>query len=189
MVDFALANYPGLTLWGGAGRKSKFNGVYWPGLIDQNELDHRVCLPDGDEIVVPAPRETREPRGPVSDPVAAFDDWGQTQSTPLGRIIDARSGDKGGNANVGIWTENPKAYDWLAEWLTPDRLQKILPEAQGLTVERFLLPRLQAMNFVITDLLEGGATETLRLDAQAKALGEYLRAKIVEMPVCLESRK
>lgn len=189
MVELALANYPGLTMLGGAGRKAQFNGVYWPGLIDQNELDHRVCLPDGIEIVVPAPRETSEPRSPMSDPVAKFIDWGRTRPTPLGRIIDARSGDKGGNANVGIWTEDPKAYDWLAEWLTPDRLQQILPEAHDLTVERFLLPRLQAMNFVITDLLEGGATETLRLDAQAKALGEYLRAKVVEMPVCLELHK
>jgi len=189
MVDIALANYPGLTMMSGAGRRAQSNGVYWPGLINQSELDHRVFLPENEEVNISAPSETREPRDRVSDAVASSKDWGSTKPTPLGHIIDARSGDKGGNANVGIWTEDTKAYDWLAEWLTPDRLQQILPEARSLTVERFLLPRLQAMNFVITDLLEGGATETLRLDAQAKALGEYLRAKVVDMPICLELQK
>lgn len=86
---------------------------------------------------------------------------------------------------MGIWTHNPVAYGWARAHLTADRLAELMPEAKDLRIERFELPNLQALNFVIHDLLDGGATETMRFDAQAKALGEYVRSRLVEVPSVL----
>src|SRR5262249_20060713 len=102
-----------------------------------------------------------------------------------GKICGARSGDKGGNANVGVWVRTPDAYRWLAHFLTPERVRALLPEARELAVDRFELPNLLAMNFVVHGLLGDGVAASLRSDPQAKSLGEYLRAKIVPIPVAL----
>jgi hypothetical protein len=104
---------------------------------------------------------------------------------PLGRVAGARSGDKGGNANVGVWARTPEAYAWLCWFLTAERLSQLLPEARGLEVERYLLPNLLAVNFVIQRLLGEGVSSSTRSDPQAKSLGEYLRAKVVDVPEAL----
>ena len=104
---------------------------------------------------------------------------------PLGTICGARSGDKGGNANVGVWVRTPDAYRWLASFLTVERLRALLPEARSLEVERYELPNILALNFVVKGLLGDGVAASLRSDPQAKSLGEYLRAKIVPVPVSL----
>ena len=104
---------------------------------------------------------------------------------PLGRIAGARSGDKGGNANVGVWARTPQAYAWLLQFLTAERLSQLLPEVRGLVVERYLLPNLLAVNFVIQRLLGEGVSASMRSDPQAKSLGEYLRAKVVDVPEAL----
>ena len=103
----------------------------------------------------------------------------------LGTIVDARSGDKGSDANVGLWVRSDAALEWLRDALTVERFRELLPEARGLAVERYELPNLRALNFVVRGLLRGGAVATLRFDRQAKALGEYLRARIVEIPASL----
>ncbi len=103
----------------------------------------------------------------------------------LGRVAGARSGDKGGNANVGVWTRTPEAYAWLCSYLSAERLSQLLPEALGLEVERHLLPNLLAVNFVIHGLLGEGVSASTRSDPQAKSLGEYLRAKVVDVPEAL----
>jgi hypothetical protein len=101
---------------------------------------------------------------------------------PLGLVCGARSGDKGGNANVGFWTRDPSAFPWLRAYLTVDRLREVLPEAAELEIRRFELPNLSALNFVIVGLLGAGVAASTRPDPQAKGLGEYLRSRLVDVP-------
>jgi hypothetical protein len=104
---------------------------------------------------------------------------------PLWRVVHARSGDKGGNANLGVWVRDARAWPWLEATLTTGRLRELLPETAGLAIDRHELPNLRAVNFVIHGLLGGGATEARRFDAQAKALGEWLRSRHMEIPEVL----
>ncbi|HEY0638513.1 MAG TPA: exopolyphosphatase, partial [Pseudonocardiaceae bacterium] len=114
-------------------------------------------------------------------PVAAVP-GGPVRRVPLGTIAGARSGDKGGSANVGIWVRGDAAYAWLVETLTADALRVLLPEVAPLPVTRHLLPNLRAVNFVIDGLLGRGVAEQVRFDPQAKALGEWLRSRHVDIP-------
>jgi hypothetical protein len=104
---------------------------------------------------------------------------------PLGVAIGARSGDKGGNANVGLWARSPAGYAWLAGELTVERFRELLPEATHLDVDRYELPNLLALNFVVHGLLGEGVASSTRPDPQAKSLGEYLRSRLIEVPVAL----
>jgi hypothetical protein len=187
VVEVSLANYAGLFSMSGDARGAKSYGVYWPAVVPQSELSHRVVFGDGRafEIGLPpcAERSPRVPAAPAPTPAHA----GETRMTAIGTIANARSGDKGGNANIGLWVKTGAQYDWLVSYLTPERLRQLLPEAGALEVRAYPLPNLLAINFVIVGLLDGGATETLRFDAQAKALGEYVRAKEVPIPVVLLS--
>lgn len=103
-------------------------------------------------------------------------------SVPLGTIAGARSGDKGGNANVGFWVHRIEEYHWLEQYLTPDRLRTLMPEAEGLEIDRYELPNLLALNFVVHGLLGEGVSSSTRTDPQAKSLGEFLRARWVDVP-------
>jgi hypothetical protein len=100
-------------------------------------------------------------------------------------VCAARSGDKGGNANVGLWTRDATGYAWLRTYLTVDRLRELLPEARDLEIRRFELPNLHALNFVIAGLLGEGVASSTRPDPQAKGLGEYLRSRLVDLPLVL----
>jgi hypothetical protein len=106
-------------------------------------------------------------------------------AVPLGRLCGARSGDKGGNANVGLWAVSPAAYDWLRGRLTVEVFRGLLTEAAELEVDRYELPNLLALNFVVHGLLAPGVSATTRPDPQAKGLGEYLRSRIVTVPAGL----
>ena len=101
---------------------------------------------------------------------------------PLGRLVGARSGDKAGDANVGVWARSDEAYEWLAGVLSVERFKELVPEAAWLEVRRYELPNLRALNFVVIGLLGEGVAASTRPDPQAKALGELLRARIVEVP-------
>ncbi len=103
----------------------------------------------------------------------------------LGELVHARSGDKGGDANLGVWVRDRAAWDWLTSTLTVDELRRLLPETRQLAISRYELPNLGAVNFVLRGLLGTGATSTLRLDAQAKALGEWLRSRSIKVPRAL----
>jgi hypothetical protein len=104
---------------------------------------------------------------------------------PLGSILGARSGDKGGNANLGVWARSADAYRWMAGLLTVERLKELLPETADLAVSRHELQNLYALNFVIDGLLGEGVASSTRQDPQAKGLGEWLRARYVDIPVAL----
>jgi hypothetical protein len=100
--------------------------------------------------------------------------------------MGARSGDKGGNANLGVWVKTDEAYEWLDSFLTVEKLRELMPaETDGLDVQRYPLPNIKAINFVIVGLLGEGVASSVRLDPQAKGLGEYLRAKVVDIPDAL----
>jgi hypothetical protein len=103
-------------------------------------------------------------------------------TVPLGRLCGARSGDKGGNANVGLWAVSPAAYTWLRRHLTVGAFRELLTEAADLQVDRYELPNLLALNFVVHGLLAPGVSATTRPDPQAKGLGEYLRSRFVTVP-------
>jgi hypothetical protein len=103
----------------------------------------------------------------------------------LGRVFGTRSGDKGGNANLGVFARSAEAYAWLHQHLTVERLQQLLPEAADLRVERFDLPNLWSLNFVLHGLLQEGVAASTRQDGQAKGLGEWLRARVVDLPLDL----
>ncbi|MDX6347038.1 MAG: hypothetical protein QOF84_1828, partial [Streptomyces sp.] len=138
------------------------------------------------------PREAREARRPAIPAQASAADPGRssegpTVRAPLGRIIGARSGDKGGDANVGLWARDDEAYAWLRRTLDVDALRELLPEAAGLPVSRYELPNLRALNFVVHGLLGDGVAASTRADPQAKSLGEFLRACSVEIPATLLS--
>jgi hypothetical protein len=107
---------------------------------------------------------------------------------PLGRLCGARSGDKGGDANVGLWATSPAGYAWLRQDLTIDRFKELLTEASELEIDRYELPNLLALNFVVHGLLAPGVSATTRPDAQAKGLGEYLRSRVVTVPAGLISK-
>jgi hypothetical protein len=126
---------------------------------------------------IPAPK-------PPAGEVAA----GPTRTVPLGAVLGARSGDKGGNANVGFWARTPEAYLWMADFLTTERIREMYPEARDLRVERFELPNLLSLNFVIHGLLGEGVSASLRTDPQAKMLGEELRGISVPVPESLLDR-
>ena len=96
--------------------------------------------------------------------------------------MGTRSGDKGGDANLGVFVRTDDAWPWLDEFLTVERLRALLPEAEDLVVERYRFPKIRSLNFVIRELLDEGVAASTRQDAQAKALGEWLRARVVPIP-------
>jgi hypothetical protein len=107
---------------------------------------------------------------------------------PLGRVFATRSGDKGGNANLGVWAKTPEAYAFLREFLTTEKLKELLRDMSGFEMERYEFPNLLAVNFYIKGVLGEGVAASMRSDPQAKTLGEYLRAKVIEMPEAIVIR-
>ena len=100
-------------------------------------------------------------------------------------MAGARSGDKGPDANIGVWVEDDAAHAWLTHALTVDKLRELLPETADLDIERHEFPRLRAVNFVIRGLLGRGVAHGARFDPQAKGLGEWLRSRHIEVPAAL----
>jgi hypothetical protein len=196
-TEMALASYPGFYLTSPPGDASAY-GVFWPTLVARDVVDEVVVHHDGRRVLIDPPPPgtgTTPPDPPVVsggvDP--GVDPGGQdgtrrpgggtpTRRLPLGTLIGARSGDKGGNANVGLWAGDDATYVWLRSELTVERFRHLLPEAATLAVDRFELPNLRALNFVVHGLLGEGVASSTRPDAQAKSLGEYLRSRLVDVP-------
>jgi hypothetical protein len=190
MVELALSSYPGLYALGPPQAGSAF-GVYWPALLDQAVLEHTVHHDDGTtEVIAPSKRHGARPQvllqAEPSRAKPASSPWtDELVVASLGEIVHARSGDKGGDANLGVWVRDRDAWEWLESALTVDDLRRLLPETGELAISRHELPNLGAVNFVLHGLLGTGATSTLRLDSQAKALGEWLRARTIKVPRAL----
>jgi acyclic terpene utilization AtuA family protein len=180
-VEMALANYPGFFITSPPGEGAPY-GVYWPALVPTELIDHQVVL-RGERFAVPPVTPPADARAASVTAVAVpAAPGGATERLPLGTICGARSGDKGGNANVGVWVRDLTAYAWLEHYLTVDRFRQLIPESAALHVERHPLPNLLSLNFVVHGLLGDGVAASTRSDPQAKSFGEYLRAKLVDIP-------
>ena len=184
VTELALASYPGL-FGGGLTAGAQAYGVYWPAVVPADLI--------WQEVVVGADRTVVEPVLPPAGWSAGLTPTdrpegngrsltGPTRRAPLGLVVGARSGDKGGNANLGVWARSAAAFDWLDQYLTSERLQDLLPETASLRVDRHRLPNIRAVNFVVHGLLGEGVASSTRLDAQAKSLGEWLRARHADIP-------
>ncbi|OZD58777.1 exopolyphosphatase [Rhodococcus sp. 06-1059B-a] len=183
-VELALASYPGFSLTAPPGHGAPF-GVFTAGYVDAGEVPHTVTLADGTRVDIPPATDT-EVLEPLPEPELPPKRPGESTITvPLGTVAAARSGDKGGNANVGVWVRSDDEFAWLAHALTVEELKSLLPEAADLTVTRHVLPHLKALNFVIEGILGQGVASQARFDPQAKGLGEWLRSRHIAIPETL----
>ncbi len=184
-VQLALGSYPGFHLSAPPGKAQPY-GVFDAGWVAANQVEQVAVLPDGRRQPIPPAALTQELDAgagaelePASiDPVAA----GPVRRLPLGTLVGARSGDKAGAANLGLWVRQRPAWPWLVATLTVAELRRLLPEVAELPIRRYLLPNLLAVNFVIDGLLGAGVAYQARFDPQAKALGEWLRSRLVDIP-------
>lgn len=190
-VQVALSSYPGFFLTSPPGQASEY-GVYWPTLIPADLIAHKVTHWHGETREIPVAPTGQTPDIAVTplaaEPLAAAD--AAMVEIALGRLFGTRSGDKGGNANIGVWARDREAYCWLAGFLTVDRVKALLPDLAGYRIERHALPNLNALNFIVVGLLGEGVASSTRLDRQAKGLGEYLGGKTIAVPAWLaETRR
>ncbi len=186
VIELGLAAVPGNA---GLGRTG-FNGapaiIHWPALIHSDKVAERVHVDGESTEVLPTQRlgldEIYYQQTPVNIPPRPT---GETVRIPFGRLFGTRSGDKGGNANCGVWARGDAAYAFLHDYLTVDEFKRLLPDMAAFAVERHDMPNMRAMNFYIRGVLGTGAVSNNRIDKQAKSLGEYLRAKMIEAPMQL----
>ncbi|WP_273735338.1 acyclic terpene utilization AtuA family protein [Mycolicibacterium septicum] len=181
VVELAVAGYPGFHTTTPPASATEF-GVYWPSLVPASAVEHVVVHADGSRETIPHGAGTHFRQTPPNDSPPTPVDFGPTSRRPLGEVIAARSGDKGGNANVGVWTDTPDRWDWLRAHLTVERFQQLVPESAGLTVRRYDFANLKALNFVIVGYLGQGVASCTKTDPQAKGLGEYLRCLHTDIP-------
>ena len=181
IVELGLANIPGFTATAPP-TKGGPAIIHWPTLISTQHIQQKVTL---DEKVVMVDSVLPDPSAPVPaakeitiPPLPA----GKMIRMPLGRVFATRSGDKGGNANLGVWAKTPEAFAFLRVFLTTEKLKELLRDMSGFEMERYEFSNLLAVNFYIKGVLGEGVAASMRSDPQAKTLGEYLRAKVIEMP-------
>ncbi|MCD4523870.1 acyclic terpene utilization AtuA family protein [Nocardioides sp. cx-173] len=193
-VELALASYPGFTMTAPPGPPTPY-GVYRAEYVDRSAVTHTVVHADGSREVVADPTDFSSADaedGLRPSPYPAPTD-SLTRRVPLGTFVHARSGDKGGDANLGLWVahegpdgpDDPDKYDervtWLAKFMSPRKVRELIPEARDLDVEVYLLPHLGAVNVLIRGLLGEGVAASTRFDPQAKGLGEWVRSRLVHI--------
>ena len=186
VVEMALASIPGFTLTSPPSPGSPAIR-HWPTLVGSEKITHSVSI-NGQVIEVPqkAVFSDKARAGEVYScdlPRAGSFKGVETRTMAFGRLFATRSGDKGGNANLGVWAKDTSAYAFLSQYLTCDCLKRLLPDVAPFEIQRYDLPNLRAVNFYIKGILGHGVAASMRSDPQAKTLGEYLRAKIIEVPV------
>jgi hypothetical protein len=180
-MELALAGYAGFHTTTPPTAESVY-GVFRPAAVGRSAVRHTVVLPDGERRVI---RDPEVGEVPVSrQPAAVALPGGPVTRAPLGAVCGARSGDKGGDANIGLWTRTDAEYRWLRGFLTTGKVRELLgPEAADLRIDVWHLPNLRALNVVVHGILGAGVASSTRPDPQAKGLGEYLRSRVVEVPV------
>ncbi len=198
VIELGLASIPGFHSTAAPPPPSAY-GVYSAAWVPAGEVPAVVTADDGSAQTVssvspeaqPGPSLVeQQPSGSTPDapapeqvPLSV-----PTRRAPLGSVAGARSGDKGGAATLGVYARDDAGYRWLAGFLTGDRLVELLPEAAGVAIHRELLPNLRAVLFQLPGLLGEGVAGGTRFDAQAKALGEWLRSRVVDVPEVLLQR-
>ena len=165
---------------------------YWPTLLPQSVVNQKACLEwTGEKIDIAAPKETKtyirqqesyETANPVD--LSTKKAFGPTTRAPLGHVVLARSGDKASDANVGFFVRQDDEYEWLKSLLTVEKIKQLLgpKEYLGHGIDRFEMHGLKAVHFLIHDHLDGGFNSCSTLDTLGKNVGEYLRAKYVDIP-------
>ena len=185
IIELSLANYPGFFSSGG-GKKPGPVIVYWPALVDSKFINEYVHI-DGETIeIIPTSQMGFEESFYQKNLVEiAPSPEGKTDKCPLGSYFGARSGDKGGCANLGVWAKTDLSYSFLYSFLTVEKLKELLPDLNNYEIDRYDLPNIKSLNFYIHGILEDGVSSNNKKDGQAKSLGEYLRAKIVDLPISI----
>ncbi|MGZ4531079.1 MAG: acyclic terpene utilization AtuA family protein [Mycobacteriaceae bacterium] len=183
-VELALASYPGCTFTTMPGNGAPY-GVFTAGYVDAQQVPHIAVLPPHTRVDVAPATETLELADVAPPSLPEPLPPSETVRVPLGTIAGTRSGDKGGNANIGVWVRTEEHWRWLAHALTIEEVRRMLPETAELPITRHVLPRLRAVNFVIEGILGQGVAYNARFDPQAKGLGEWLRSRHIDMPTAL----
>jgi hypothetical protein len=183
-IELALASYPGFHVTAPPGDAAPY-GVFTVAYLPASAVPHIAVLADGTQVPIAPASESSAVADVPDAPPPAGPPAGPTRRVPLGMVAGARSGDKGGSANVGVWARTDDAFAWLASCLTVEEFGRLLPETAGLPVARHALPNLRALNFVVDGILGRGAASNARHDPQAKALGEWLRSRVMDVPEAL----
>ena len=182
MIHTVLASIPGMYSLSSGPTSSTPYGIYRPATVPAELVPQYVHMLDGETTMI----ESTNPQGP---PLEYESDQpppspvGPTSSVPIGTVCGTRSGDKGGDANLGIYARNDTTWAWLDNNLTTEKLKNLLPETQNLSIERYRYPKIRSLNFLIRGLLQEGVAASTRQDPQAKALGEWLRSRQMEIPI------
>ncbi len=189
IIELALASYPGFSVTRMPGPGTAY-GVYRPAYIPRGSVQHTVVHHDGATEVVADPPTAAVAVDPTEgqrpSPYPAPTDT-LTRRLPLGTFVHGRSGDKGGDANIGLWVRNdghPKYAErvtWLTKFMSRRRVRELVPEAADLDVEVYVLPNLGGVNVLIHGLLDEGVAATARFDPQAKGLAEWVRSRLVNI--------
>lgn len=186
LTEIGLASIPGLYGVGSGPSAGSPYGVYRPAVVPAALVPNYVHVGGSttlvDSVAPTAAVDVVGTPGPELEVPG-----GPTVQAPLGAVIGTRSGDKGGNANLGVFVRSDHAWAWIDAFLTTDKLRELLPEAANLEVDRHRFPAIRSLNFLIHGLLEEGVASSTRQDGQAKSLGEWLRARRVEVPRALVS--
>jgi hypothetical protein len=188
VIELALASIPGFFGVGGGPGEGRPFGVYEPACVPAEAVAQEVVLLGQPPREVPSriPADGSVTVEPAPGPAAAVP-AGPTRRAPLGAIFGARSGDKGGDANLGVFARSDAAWAWLDAFLSSEALRELLPELAAFPIDRHRLPAIRSLNFVVHGLLEEGVAAATRQDPQAKSLGEWLRARVVDLPEALLS--
>ncbi|KAK4618122.1 hypothetical protein CLAFUW4_12174 [Fulvia fulva] len=189
ILDLIMMGYPGSTFHLDARQgfpKPIFE--YYVTLLPQADVQHKVHLWTGEEAEIAPPTKTQTyPSQQPSQPVATdskLEPLGETIKGPLGWIVHARSGDKGSNANVGFWVRHRDEWEWLRWVLSVETMKELLAdEYNGKNIDRFELPNMFAVHFLLHDHLDRGVSCSTTYDFLGKNVAEYLRSKHVDLPV------
>ncbi|KAL2212980.1 DUF1446-domain-containing protein [Sarocladium strictum] len=169
---------------------------YFPALVQQSMLPNlTVHFVTGETFTapphVPGDSKAIQTYQPKAQVTKGSSTAGKTVRRPLGDLLFARSGDKGGNANVGFWVRDPSAYSWALNFLTTSRLIELLGDDWNskYTIERCEFPQLNAVHFLIRGFLDEGVSSSAILDGFGKSISEFLRARVVDLPVNLVEKE
>ena len=182
IIELSLANYPGFFS-AGTGKKPGPVISYWPALIDSKHIKEYVHV-DGKTLEIEPTsqlqfEENYYQKQPVTIEPAP---QGEMDEISFGRLLGARSGDKGGCANIGVWAKTDLAFSFLYNFLSVEKIKELMPDLNKFSIDRYELPNINSLNFYIHGILEDGVSSNNRMDGQAKSLGEYLRSKTISVP-------
>lgn len=190
-ADLVLSNIPGMipsfASSTGAAKPAPFM-VHWPTLVDSRHIVEHVHFAGTVTDVLPTSQMEHEERYYQKVPVEKVPvPTGAPVRIPFGRLFGTRSGDKGAHANLGIWAKTDEAYAFLDAYLTVERLKELLPDTAAYEVERYDMPNIRSLNFLIKGFLGEGIAASTRIDGMAKSLGEYMRGQYIDVPEPLVS--